>query len=83
MSVGGKVVETIVLDDRVWVDTGECAIYVERSNEARAISDGDDVWWHGRTAFWTPRNRAFADYPLQRIGYSGVSRPTDSTTGVS
>ena len=79
MSVGGEVVETIVLDDRVWVNTtddgDECAIYVERNPESRTITEGDYMWWHGRWAFWTPRNRAFFDRALARIGYSGVGRP--------
>ena len=99
MSVGGKVIETMVLADRVWVNTDEastyqtssgewvtipsteCAIYVERTAESRAISEGDSLWWQGRWAFWTPRNRAFEDRRLSRIGYSGVSRPTVETVG--
>lgn len=86
MSVGGKVIETIVLDDRVWVNTrepqsgDECAIYVERTPAARAVSDGDSVWWQGAWAFWTPQNRAFEDRRLKRIGYSGVARPTAAPT---
>lgn len=80
MSVGGKVVETIVLEDRVWINTSddgdECAIYVERTPESRTISEGDSLWWQSGWAFWTPRNRAFEDRRLNRIGASGVSRPT-------
>lgn len=81
MSVGGRVVETIVLPDKVWVNTrepqsgDECAIYVERTNESRTITPGDSLWWQSGWAFWTPRNRAFSDYRLNRIGFSGVSRP--------
>ncbi len=84
MSVGGKVIETLVLADKVWVNTSdhgdECAIYVERTPESRTIGEGDSVWWQGERAFWTPRNRAFRDRPLQRIGCSGVSRPTASAS---
>lgn len=89
MSVGGKVVESIVLEDRVWVNTHDggsgcrkmtckghtCAIYVERTPESRTISEGDSLWWQGDFAFWTPVNRAFSDYRLKRIGFSGVSHP--------
>jgi hypothetical protein len=84
MSVGGKVVETIVLDDRVWVNTREpqsgdlCAIYVERTPESRTMGEGDSLWWHGAHAYWTPTNRAFEDRKLKRIGFSGVSRPVAS-----
>lgn len=86
MSVGGRVVETIVLEDRVWVNTEEpasgdlCAIYVERTPESRTIGEGDSLWWQGRTAYWTPTNRAFEDMELERIGFSGVSRPEPEPT---
>lgn len=85
MSVGGRVVETIVLPDKVWVNTRDgserrtCAIYVERTAESRTISEGDSVWWQGGTAFWTPRSLGddppFSDKKLRRIGFSGVPRP--------
>lgn len=90
--VGGTVIETIVLPEKVWVNcdearsyeaeggwvtipSRECAIYVERTPESRSISEGDSLWWQGGWAMWTPRNRAFEDRKLKRIGYSGVSRP--------
>jgi hypothetical protein len=81
MSVGGKVVETIVLDEKVWVNTKDgpykstTAIYVERTAESRSISEGDTVWWQGQWAFWTPANGPFEDRKLKRIGFSGVKRP--------
>lgn len=93
MSVGGKVVETIVLADKVWVNTrerqsgDECAIYVERTPESRTISNGDSLWWQGRNAYWTPRsgsmkrNPPFTDRKIARIGCSGVSRPSGATGG--
>lgn len=89
MSVGGTVLETIVLEDRVWIDTNDrppgrkpnrCAIYVEKTPAARAITPGDTVWWQGRWAFWTPRSLGdpppFIERKLARIGASGVERPT-------
>lgn len=92
MSVGGKVVETIVLPDKVWVNTHDgasgckrmdckghtCAIYVERTVESRSISEGDTVWWQGQWAFWTPANAVFHERKLKRIGFSGVSRPAST-----
>lgn len=80
MSVGGIVVETLVMPGRVWVDTEDadagdrCAIYVEATPEARSISEGDSLWWQGLWAMWTPRSRAFHDLKLPRIGCSGISR---------
>jgi hypothetical protein len=84
MSVGGKVVETIVLPDKVWVNTSDhgdlCAIYVERTAEARSIDIGDSLWWQGRYAYWTPRHGRFRHDPpfrdraIRRIGFSGVER---------
>jgi hypothetical protein len=81
--VGGKVIETIDTGDKVWINcrgTGceknnECAIYVERTPEARSVSLGDSIWWQGRHAFWTPKGRHFEDRKLIRWGFSGVSRP--------
>lgn len=78
MSVGGIVVGTRVLDDRVWVATTEreypndepTCIYVERTPASRTISEGDSLWWQGRWAFWTPSNRAFTDMRLRKIGFS-------------
>ena len=88
MSIGGKVVETIVLPEKVWVNTRDTdygprertvAIYVERTPESRSISVGDIIWWQGDTAFWTPRslgnNPPFVEKKLKRVGFSGVPRP--------
>lgn len=92
--VGGKVIETIVLDDRVWVNCQEylktqdrllrdtCAIYVEKTDKSRSISEGDIVWWQGDSAMWTPKNSSGETYGktdirLKRIGFSGVNRPTN------
>lgn len=84
--IGGNVIETIVLPDRVWVNckernsTSECAIYVENTPKSRSISEGDIVWWQGGYAMWTPKSNggayAKSDIRLNRIGCSGVSRPT-------
>lgn len=83
--VGGTVIETIVLDDVVWVDcagyeaSGEggqtCAITVENTAAARCISAEDSIWWHGTTCYWTPATRAFKDHRLRKVGYSGVPHP--------
>jgi hypothetical protein len=58
--IGGTVVETIVLEDRVWVDceednsTSKCAIYVVRNKRSEAIKPSDSIWWQGSWAMWTP-----------------------------
>lgn len=85
MSVGGNVIETIPVGDRVWINTRErqsgheCAIFVEATNESRSVSPGDMLWWQGSVAYWTPANKAFIERRLQRIGYSGVKRPLMSS----
>jgi hypothetical protein len=98
MSVGGTVIETVVLPDKVWINTRErlsyrstCAIYVKRTARSRTVSEGDCVWWQGSQAFWTPAmnrlpeaesnrrgNRQGKDFEivLERVGGSGVARPT-------
>ncbi len=86
MSVGGEVVETINVpatgakSARIWINTEDstgyqCAIYIEDTAAGRCIQEKDSVWWQGEQCLWTPRNRVFRDYPLKRIGYSGVKRP--------
>lgn len=83
MSVGGRVIETIVCADRVWVNTREpgsgheCAIFITKQPESLSISEGDSIWWQGQHAYWTPRRRPFSDRQLRRIGCSGVPRPVD------
>lgn len=87
MSVGGTVIETVTSGDLVWINTkekpeyrSECAICVENTPEARAVSKGDIVWWQGALAFWTPKDRQGkrvgpVEVKLKRRGFSGVSRP--------
>jgi len=69
----------------------ECAILVRRCHKAQSVSEGDTIWWQGGAAYWTPKfNRiprpkdsALAqkagqhyDIRLERIGCSGVARPS-------
>lgn len=80
--VGGIVREVIQLPDATWVDcqgTGTesretCAVYIQKSE---GIDVGDKFWWQAGNAYWTPQNGNFAEFPIPRIGFSGVSRPTD------
>ncbi len=90
--VGGIVTETLVLEDKVWINCrdkyDECAIYVEKTDKARSVSEGDKLWWQGGRAFWTPKKfkksadggKAGRDFEivLERRGYSGVKRPDTS-----
>lgn len=86
--IGGKVIETLLYKNRIWVNTQDrndtCAIYVEDTPESRSISEGDSIWWQGGYAYWTAKSRegrksiGKPDYRLKRIGFSGVKRPQDS-----
>jgi len=87
MSVGGKVIEVIVLveDSKVWVNTldrgpTECAIYVQLNNDSRQIKNDDKLWWQGGVAYWTKSDESIVEKAIPRIGYSGVSRPEIETT---
>lgn len=31
-----------------------CRVWLEVSEAALAVAPGDDIWWHGRVAYWTP-----------------------------
>lgn len=89
--IGGLVLETIILPDRVWVNCGErqsssqCAIYVKRTPESERIMLGDKLWWQGGFAIWTPAThlqgtgKQGKDYEVKipRIGFSGASRPEE------
>lgn len=72
--VGGKIIEVRPEAEktRLWVmdhrNGDECAIYVEP--QAEMPQCGDDVWWQGRSAYWTPSDRRFTDRRIPRIGYS-------------
>ena len=58
--VGGTVEEVLWRTDRIWVNAkdnnhaSECAIYVERNATSERIKPGDQIWWQGRMAMWTP-----------------------------
>lgn len=90
--VGGTVIETLVVGDRVWIDCKEspkrsttCAIYVENTAEARSVSEGDIIWWQGGVAYWTAKDRhgktvGKVEVKLKRRGFSGVKRPKPTST---
>lgn len=82
--VGGTVIETIILADKVWINArdnyppkhpDECAIYVERNSDSEQVAVGDSIWWQNVLAYWTPASREFTERPIPRVGYSGVNRP--------
>ncbi len=68
--VGGKVIETVVINDRVWINCQEyletkkkllpytCAIMVENTPKSRSVSEGDIVWWQGSRAMWTAKDKS-------------------------
>ena len=81
--IGGLVIETIVLANRVWINYAErqsrsqCAIYVERTPASEKVRLGDMLWWQGAYAMWTPLDKRFIEKKLLRIGSSGVNRPKE------
>jgi len=89
MSVGGKVVDVVIVNARKWwVNTNDrkpphkpnlCAVYVDP--EGFVIAPGDSLWWQAGTCYWTPIDRpdGVFDIPLRKIGNSGVNRPTQET----
>jgi hypothetical protein len=73
--VGGKIIEVKPEGEktRLWVMDhrdahDEAAIYVETQPDMP--EPGDDIWWQGRFAMWTPADRRFVDRELPRVGYS-------------
>jgi hypothetical protein len=86
--VGGTVIETLPCvvngERRVWINVRghgtdkhrELAVFASWTPAARSVSPGDTIWWQGQWILWTPCHAGFRDYQLQRIGCSGVSRPS-------
>ena len=78
--VGGIVIEVIHLETKTWINcqgTGcerreTCAIYTKPAPD---VQPGDQLWWQGGNAYWTPLGSIRSDIPIQRIGFSGVNRP--------
>ena len=53
-----------------------CAIFVEPDERTPYVEFGDTVWWHGDTAFWTPRDRS--DGALMALALAlGITDPVD------
>lgn len=85
--VGGVVITTIESGDKIYVNCKEvlspnsrrkpetCAIYVVRNADSEQIRPGDNIWWQGRSAMWTPADRRFVDKQIARASYSGVKPP--------
>lgn len=87
--VGGMVI-TVIEDGargRIYVNcrgTGSekretCAIYVERNADSEQIRPGDNIWWQGKWAMWTPADRRVVDKEIPRRSYSGVNPPATFT----
>lgn len=88
--VGGMVIATIEDGDRIYVNCQgsgserreQCAIYVERNADSEQVRPGDNLWWQGKRAMWTPSNRRVVDKEIPRRSYSGVSPPTARKRGI-
>lgn len=52
-----------------------CAIYVERNGDSEQMRPGDNIWWQGKRALWTPADRRVVDKEIPRASYSGVRSP--------
>jgi hypothetical protein len=95
--VGGKVVEVLRTDAQIWVNVADthapddrCALWMERNPTSENVKPGDQIWWQGHVAMWTPaqnrvpensvaaaRQRCGVDYDIEipRHGYSGAAHP--------
>ena len=72
--VGGYVYSILELDDVVSVtveDEGQLlTVDLEPCDDSRNIKMDDSLWWQGKEAYWTPKDRSFKDRAIKRIGYS-------------
>lgn len=83
MKIGGMVIETIELPDKVWVNTydgkNECGVIVERNHKTESISRGDSLHWSKNEAYWVPLSEntfmeSDTHIKLKKIGNSGITR---------
>lgn len=86
--IGGTVTDVKTTQETVWIECVDntykkdrCNIRVESTPESKKIKPGDNIWWQGRSAFWTPKDSTITfqgrnfDITIPRIGYSGVFGP--------
>jgi hypothetical protein len=79
--VGGRIIEVYRQigrpDTRLWCfDPGnwdECAIYALIGDAH--VKVGDDLWWQGSKAYWTPLDRHVTDHTFEKVGNSFDPRP--------
>lgn len=74
--IGGTVIDTLVLADKVWINvqdkapsTETCAIYVDKEARALCVSEGDMIWWQGGYALWTPKKHRVSCEESERLGH--------------
>jgi len=83
MTVGGEVTSVSYHNERAHVTVQEraywkpgnplhppsaTAVWVEHAGNV--IVPGDKLWWQGRWAMWTPRDKHVVELKLKRIGFS-------------
>lgn len=84
--VGGTVINVVrtilwtwvqCLDETYAQDT--CAVRVQEYSALVnvEIRPGDQIWWQGDKAMWTPKDGHWQDVQLKKIGYSHSSIPQD------
>lgn len=81
--VGGKVIETIALPDRIWVNVIDwdvsqdqtTGIYLQRNRTSERVKPNDSIWWQSDSAYWTPKDRKEQGVKIGRIGPSGTMKP--------
>lgn len=70
--IGGEVLSVDIFMDYLSIIVkeknyrNECMINLISCDKSRSISEGDEIWWHGDHAYWTPMTKN-----KQRVG------PTD------
>ena len=82
MMIGGKIVEVIFQNERVFLNVQDetyqkdrCGIYVKSDESSLQIETVDKCWWQGDKVFWTRPFTTIVDVPLERASYSGVDHP--------
>ncbi len=82
--IGGTIIQIQLCENDVWLDVQDttypkefCAIYVARNADSERIRVGDSIWWQGKKAFWTRKDRTIIEKEIPRTSASGVSTPPE------
>ena len=59
--------------ERPYSKVEKCGVLCENNEHSQKIQIGDSFWWQSGLCHWTPQDQSVSDFPIRKIGYSGVT----------